>query len=213
MNNFWKLLLELARKLVPKQPLKRFERHQQKFAKLYPQFQIGTCSYGVPMVRHWDKTSALKIGAYCSIAKNVRIFLGGYHRTDWITTYPFPDFFPEKRYIKNYYTSRGDVVIGSDVWLCENCTILPGVKIGHGAVIGAGAMVTKDVPAYAIVAGNPAKFIRYRFDQETINKLLEIAWWDWPEAEILQVMDKLCSDNIADFISYAKLKGENQSGR
>lgn len=212
MSKLKQYLREIWKKLSLTQDLPRFHRHQAKFRKLYPQFQIGRCSYGVPMVRHWDKSSTLKIGAYCSIAKNVQIFLGGYHRTDWITTYPFPDFFPEKRYIKNYYTSRGDVVIGSDVWLCENCTILSGVKIGHGAVIASGAVISHDVAPYAVMAGNPAQKIRWRFDETTRVALLELAWWDWPEAEILQVMDKLCSDNIADFISYATLRGKNQSG-
>lgn len=211
MSKLKQYLQEIWNRLTDKQKLPRFHRHQEKFRQLYPQFQIGTCSYGAPRVRHWDKTSTLKIGAYCSIAKNVQIFLGGYHRIDWITSYPFPDFFPEKRYIKDYYTSRGDVVIGSDVWLCENCTILSGVKIGHGAVIASGAVVSRDVAPYAVMAGNPAQQVRWRFDEETRAALLETAWWDWQHEEILQIVDKLCSENISEFLAYARSRNKNSA--
>ncbi len=96
------------------------------------------------------------------------------------------------------------MVIGSDVWLCSNCTILSGVTIGHGAVIASGALVSRDVPAYAVMAGNPAVQVRWRFDEATRAALLESAWWEWPEAEIRQIVDKLCSPDLAGFIAYAR---------
>lgn len=175
-----------------------------EFKKKYPNYKIGTPCYGLPIIRYQHKNATLRIGSYCSIAKNVQIFIGGMHRKDWITTYPFPAFEPIAQHIKNYSATNGNVAVGSDVWLCENSTILSGVSIGHGAIIANGAMVTKDVPPYAIVGGNPAKLIRWRFDEPTRNALLDIAWWDWPEDEVLSVVDQLCSENIADFLEYAK---------
>ena len=93
-------------------------------------------------------------------------------------------------------------MIGSDVWLCANCTILSGVTIGHGAVIASGAVVSRDVESYAVMAGNPAQRIRWRFDEPTRTALLASAWWEWPEEEIRQVVNKLCSDDIVEFINY-----------
>jgi len=180
----------------------RFERNQIKFHKLYPEFQIGANTYGVPIVRQWDKKSQLRIGAYCSIAKNVQIFLGGNHRTDWITTYPFPEFYPEKNHILDYSVGRGDVVIGSDVWICQDSTILSGIHIGHGAVIANGSVVTKDVEPYSIVAGVPARHVRWRFDEHLRSALLTSAWWEWPTDEVHRLIDLLCSDDVDGFLRY-----------
>lgn len=175
-----------------------------RFQKKYPQYKIGSHCYGLPIIKQSHKDATLTIGSYCSFASNVQIFLGGGHRTDWITTYPFPAFHLSASHIQNYSTSKGNVTIGNDVWLCGNCIILSGVTIGDGAVIANGAIVTKSVPPYAIVGGNPAKLIRWRFDEKTREALLETAWWDWPEQEVLSVADKLCSENIKGFLAYAK---------
>ena len=113
------------------------------------------------------------------IREDVVFILGGEHRADWITTYPFNALFSEGAHITGHPSSKGDIVIGNDVWIGYQSCILSGVTIGNGAIIGAKSVVTKDVPPYAIVAGNPAKFIRYRFPQETIDKLENLAWWDW----------------------------------
>lgn len=102
-------------------------------------------------------------------------------------------------------------MIGSDVWLCEDCTILSGVSIGHGAVVANNAVVSRDIPPYAVVAGNPAKIVRWRFDESTRAALLESAWWDWQQEEILQIVDKLCSDDISGFLAYARLRNKNSA--
>lgn len=186
---------------------KRFnkpQRSQQAFSKLYPNYKMGVNCYGVPKIKHAHPDAMLTIGNYCSFAKNVQIFLGGNHRSDWVTTYRFPMFFEEASHIKNSATTNGSVHIGSDVWLCENCTILSGITIGHGAIVANGALVTKDVAPYAIVGGNPAKLIRWRFDESTREELLKSAWWDWPEDEVLSIVDKLCSDDLAAFLNYTK---------
>lgn len=180
------------------------ERSLINFKRKYPGYQIGNNNYGVPNIKNPHDAATLRIGSYCSIAPNVKIYMGGMHRTDWVTTYPFPAFKKDAAHIKNWDPTHGDVNIGSDVWLCANCVILSGITIGHGAVVANSAIVTKDVPPYAIVGGNPAKLIRWRFDEPTRNALLASEWWNWPEEEVFSVMDKLCSDNIADFLEYVK---------
>ncbi|MOA13673.1 Chloramphenicol acetyltransferase [compost metagenome] len=141
----------------------------------------------MPIVHDWSEGSTLKIGKYCSIANNVQILLGGQHRIDWISSFPFPAYLPEAAHIKEFGGTRGDVVIGNDVWLCTDCTILSGVTVGHGAVVACGAVVTRNVEPYSIVAGNPAKHIRWRFDEAARQALLDAAWWDIkPHAESLK---------------------------
>lgn len=181
----------------------RFYRPQERFRRRYPNYGIGLGTYGMPRVHDWSEGTTLRIGSYCSIADNVQIFLGGQHRIDWVSSYPFPAYLPEAEHIKDFGGSRGDVEIGSDVWLCANCVILSGVTVGHGAVVASGAVVSRDVPPFAVMAGNPAQQVRWRFDETTRNALLQSAWWDWPEAEIRQIVDKLCSDDLDGFIAYA----------
>ncbi|MES2547992.1 MAG: CatB-related O-acetyltransferase [Pseudomonadota bacterium] len=195
----------LHKQKANKAQIKRFgkpERSAKLFSKQYPNHVMGANCYGVPKIKHAHPDARLTIGNYCSIANNVEIYLGGNHRTDWISTYPFPHFFPEASHIRDYEVSKGNVDIGSDVWLCQNATILSGVSIGHGAIIANGAIVSKDVAPYEIVGGNPAKHIRWRFDKETRDILLASAWWNWPQQELLQIVDILCSDNISQFIRY-----------
>ncbi|OGV76319.1 MAG: acetyltransferase [Methylotenera sp. RIFCSPLOWO2_02_FULL_45_14] len=201
---FKKLRDQKKQKKLRNKPVRSLAR----FREQYHRYTIGANCYGTPIIKFQHPESNLKIGSYCSIAKNVQIFLGGNHRTDWISTYPFPAFFKEAEHIKDFETTRGDVVIGSDVWLCENCTILSGVTIGHGAVVANGAIVTKDVAPYAVVGGNPAKHIRWRFDEITRVALLKSAWWDWPQEEILKIAPLLCSNNITDFLGYAGLRNQ-----
>ncbi len=147
-------------------------------------FAVGEGTYGEPRVLHWGEAATLRVGKYCSIAEGVTIFLGGNHRTDWITTYPFPVFRASARTIKGHPATRGDVVIGHDVWIGAGATILSGVRIGDGAVVGACAVVTREVPAYTIVAGNPARVVRNRFSETDVARLLALAWWDWSPGKL-----------------------------
>lgn len=173
--------------------------------------EMGKWSYAKPMIYAWGDRTTAKIGNYCSIAGEVKIFLGGEHRTEWVTTYPFPALWPDKAgEFTGHAKSKGNVVIGNDVWIGAGALILSGVTIGDGAVVGANAVVAKNVPPYAIVAGNPAKIIRYRFDEATIQKLLAIAWWNWPENEISDAMSLLLSADIDLFIRYCEANGKLQ---
>lgn len=127
----------------------------------------------------------LIIGKFCQIATGVRFIMnGGNHAMDGISTYPFKVFGKSWANCPINVVSRGDTIIGNDVWFGNSVTIMPGVKIGHGAIIGTNSLVTKDVEPYSIIGGNPAKLIRNRFDDETIDFLLQLAWWDWPIEKI-----------------------------
>jgi len=171
---------------------------QQRF---YRKHSVGAYSYGIPTVLQWGEGAQLHIGKFCSIAMNVQIFLGGEHRTDWISTYPFPERFGSITPVEGHPFSKGDVCIGNDVWIAEGVKIMSGVNIGDGAVLGAGAVVAHDVPPYAIVVGNPAKIVRYRFNDEDISKLLSICWWNWPIEKILTHVDSLMGDQLDDFLN------------
>ena len=165
--------------------------------------EIGKYSYGMPQV-HWEGNGAkLVIGKFCSIAGGVHIYLGGNHRTDWITTYPFghvhQNVFPGFDG-KGHPSTKGDVIIGNDVWIADNVTIMSGVVIGDGAIIANNSHVVKDVEPYTMVGGNPAKLIRYRFSKEQIQRLLEIRWWDWSEERINAFAARLCSGDIEGFL-------------
>lgn len=186
------------------QLLPRIERGAARFALQYPDYQFGRGSYGMPVVHDHKQGATLKIGAFCSIGGRVQILLGGHHRTDWVTTYPLSYYLPDIAPTGRYDYTRGDVVIGNDVWLCDGCTILSGVTVGDGAVVAANAHVFRDVPPYAIVGGNPAAIIGYRFPEEIRQELLSIAWWNWPYEQIVAAGDKLCSENIQEFIDHAR---------
>lgn len=205
MKKIKKLFLKYWFKFQGKPLPPRVYSSHKKFRKLYPNYKVGIATYGVPIVLDWNQGATLAIGSYCSISRNVQIFLGGIHRTNWVSSFPFPKYFPEANHlIPDFGVTKGDVIIGSDVWLCRNCTIMSGVKIGHGAVVATGSIVTKDVPPYAVVAGNPAKIIKWRFDENTINALLATEWWTWPQEELRKVVLLMCKDDLNDFLTYAK---------
>lgn len=133
----------------------------------------------------------LAIGKFCSIACGARFLMNSAnHAMGSLSTYPFPLFFQEwgleKARVAEAWDNKGDIVAGSDVWIGYEAVILAGVTIGDGAVIGARAVVTKDVPPYTIVGGVPARAIRRRFPEETVEELLRLKWWDWPPERIAQ---------------------------
>ncbi|KPW33748.1 Acetyltransferase [Pseudomonas syringae pv. apii] len=158
----------------------KLERHAEKIRLKYPRAVVGVGTYGIPDIVDFGDNSILRVGSYTSIAEGVKILLGGEHRTDWITTYPFPAMVEQVSDIQDYAPSKGDVVIGSDCWICANAVIVSGVTIGHGAIVGAGAMVVRDVAPYSVVGGNPCKFIRWRFEEDVRDLLLQAAWWIGP---------------------------------
>lgn len=133
--------------------------------------EVGNFSYGDIKIVYANKVNKLKIGHFCSIADDVKFMLNADHPTNLVSTYPF------KAKVLNDGTdaiSKGDIEVGDDVWIGYNSLILSGVKIGQGAVVAAGSVVTKDVPPYAIVGGVPAKVIKYRFDEKIIKKLMNL---------------------------------------
>lgn len=167
----------------------------------YKEYHVGEWTYGSPIVRKGDSTTRLEIGKYCSIASGVQILLGGEHRKDWVTTYPFTVIFPEAKGIEGHPASKGDISIGNDVWIGLNAMILSGVQIGNGAIIGAGSVVVKNVPAYSIVAGNPAKVLGSRFPNEIIEKMEIIQWWNWSHDRVIEALPLLLDNSIDKFIN------------
>ena len=165
----------------------------------YAAYSIGEWTYGEPLIKSWDQNSTLTVGKFCSIAEGVTIMLGGEHRSDWVTTYPFAEVVFQESELKMGH-SKGDVNIGNDVWICLNALILSGVNVGNGAIIGAGAVVTKDVPPYAIVGGNPARLIRYRIPESLIPAMEGIRWWDWPLHKLEEALPLLLSPDIKGFV-------------
>ena len=138
----------------------------------------------------------LVIGRFCSLACGARfLFNSANHKLQSLATYPFPIFFEkwglERQQVAKAWDNKGDIVIGNDVWIGYEAVILAGVTVGDGAVIGARAVVTKDVPPYAIVGGVPARVIRSRFTEETVKALLRLKWWDWPAERIQEKLAEI----------------------
>ena len=146
----------------------------------------------------------LMIGKFCSIACGAKfLFNSANHTMTSLSTYPFPIFFEEwgldRKDVASSWDHKGDIVIGNDVWIGYEAVVMAGVTIGDGAIIGTRAVVTKDVPPYMIVGGIPARPIKKRFSEETIEKLLDLQWWDWPReklAENIEAIKNGCIEQI-----------------
>lgn len=150
--------------------------------------QIVNCKIGKFTYIYGTSVIQAEIGSFCSIAAGSSIG-GGSHPTNWVST--SPAFYKGKNVLNtnfghNDYNCFKVTTIGNDVWIGENCKIKGGVQIGDGAVIGMGSVVTKDIPPYEIWAGNPAKLIRKRFDEDTINRLLALRWWELSNEKLFE---------------------------
>ncbi|ELS8948187.1 type B chloramphenicol O-acetyltransferase [Vibrio fluvialis] len=159
-----------------------------------------------------DDVDRLIIGAFCSIGSGAVFMMAGNqgHRTDWISTFPF--FYMENEHCTDAadgFVRSGDTVIGNDVWIGSEAMIMAGVTIGDGAIIASRAVVTKDVAPYEIVGSNPAKHIRFRFEPEQIEKLLEMQWWHWRDSQLKGAMKLLTSGDIDGLYQYWQSKIRN----
>lgn len=168
----------------------------------------GAHSYGIPILKDYvyDETKLI-VGNYSALSETSIVMLGGEHAVDRVTTYPHRIVWRMEGAGKDGIpVPTGDTVIGSDVWLTQRTFVRSGVHIGDGAVIAAGAVVTKDVPPYAVVGGNPAKVLRFRHTEEQRAALLEIKWWDWTDEEVRDAVPLLAGSDIDAFIAYAREK-------
>jgi virginiamycin A acetyltransferase len=182
----------------------------------HPQITIGDYTYydDFESVENFQKNvrylfdftgDRLIIGKFCMIASGVEFIMNGAnHLTTAVSAYPFAVFGGDwaAAMQDKTYPTKGDTVVGNDVWIGYRATILPGVTIGDGAIIGSYAVVTRDVPAYAIVGGNPAQVIRPRFEETTISQLLSSAWWEWPLEKITRYAPLLTGDVTAFLTAY-----------
>ncbi len=163
----------------------------------------GADKFEEHVIHHYEFLGdKLIIGKFCQIASGIKIIMNGAnHRMNSVTTYPFNIMGNGWEKVTPKLEDlplKGDTIIGNDVWIGQNVTILPGVHIGDGAIIGANSVVSKDVPAYHIAGGNPCKIIRKRFDDELIDHLEKIQWWNWDEEKIFNNLEILCSGNLEE---------------
>lgn len=168
-------------------------------------YEIGKETYGNPKVFTWGSKSSVRIGSYCSIGGDVQLLLGGNHRTDWVTTFPFPARWAEAADITGHPSSKGDIVIEHDVWIGRQSVILSGVTICTGAVIGCNSVVSRDVAPYSIVAGNPAREIRKRFSEKQVARLLASQWWTFDRGTLVGLLPLFCNNDIDAFCDAVEL--------
>lgn len=167
------------------------------------EFEIGRYSWGHLSVNNRAAGCVLRIGRFCSLAYGTQVILGGEHRTDFVSTYRFGTYPPFDEWFDpptDSAVGRGDVTIGNDVWVGHEATILSGVSLGDGVVVGARSVVRQDAPPYAIVVGNPGRVAGFRFAPEQIEALLRIRWWDWDEPRITAALPLMMSDDVQAFI-------------
>lgn len=169
---------------------------------------VGSYTYGAEHLRvlRWDGPfnahCQVRIGKFCSLADGVEILTNGNHHYDRVSTFPFAElgWIPLNSETVSAY-GNGAVTIENDVWIGRNVKIVGSLRIGNGAIIAANSVVVKDVDDYAVVGGNPARLIRYRFEEATRKKLLEIQWWNWEETKIKAILPYLLRrDNCASFL-------------
>jgi len=161
------------------------------------------------------KARGSRVGNFCSLSEGVKFSFLGKHNYKWVSTYPFYDFYDSWGFEDTLWKNgkpdeekieAAPIIIENDVWVALNVVFKEGVVVHDGAVVAMGSLVTKDVPAYALVGGNPARVIKYRFTQEQIKALEKIAWWNWPDMEIKKILPLLLSDDVDGLIKYSKLE-------
>lgn len=153
------------------------------------------------VTHHYDFIGdKLIIGKFCAIARGIEFVMNGAnHRMNSVTTYPFNIMGNGWEKVVPTLADlplKGDTIIGNDVWIGQNVTVMPGVHVGDGAIIAANTVVTKDVPAYHIVGGNPCTILKKRFEDNLIDYLLRLKWWDWPAKKIFEQLEILCSADL-----------------
>jgi chloramphenicol O-acetyltransferase type B len=198
-----KNLIHRIKGLVKRMILKRWVSVPDPYH--HPQVKVGAHTYGLyPFtIRIYTRHDRVEIGKFCSIARDVKIVASGEKYAGRVANYSLATYMKSYAEIDRDVFVRGPLVIGHDVWIGTGAIILPGTKIGNGAIIAAGAVVRGEVDHYAMVGGVPARLIRYRFDDEQRQQLLDIAWWNWPDAMILERLDQFYG-SAADFISLYK---------
>lgn len=177
-------------------------------------FERNNVLYHYPVNR-----DRLVIGKFCSLACGARfLFNSANHTLESLSTYPFPIFWGEewgidKSEVASAWDNRGDIVVGNDVWIGYEAVVMAGVRIGDGAIVASRAVVTRDVPPYAIVGGVPAKVIKYRFDLATVERLLAIRWWEWPAETIRRALSLIRGGKAEELALFAKneIDGQNQA--
>ena len=170
-------------------------------------FNLGEHSYcaSQPNIFAWNKSGEIEVGKFCSIATNVYFMIDGNHRIDGFTSYPLHILRADS---DTRPWGKSIPVIGNDVWIGMNAVIYSGVTIGDGAVVAGNAVVTKSVPPYAVVGGNPAKILKYRFSPEIIEKLLKLKWWDLPLDTILNRLGPLYNDISATIAEIENIRAD-----
>lgn len=170
----------------------------------YSKVELGDYSYMNDMaeVQCFRRTHTINIGKYCSIGK-CRFVLDGDHNTSYASTFPFKEFGFSEKAKENKHDKNTDVIVGNDVWICDEAVIYGGVVIGNGAVVAGNSVVTRNVEPYTIVAGNPAKVVKYRFSHNQCKEMNNVEWWDLPHEIICNELAPYM-DDVSDFLERAK---------
>ena len=151
-----------------------------------------------------DGSIKVEIGKFCSLAQNINFMLGADHQAGWSTTYPFNRLLGCDEKDNSNVVSKGSITIGNDVWIGADATVLSGVHIGDGCIVGNHAVVTKDVPPYSVIVGNPGRVVKQRFPKDKQDKLLEIKWWDWDLQMLFDALPLVQSEDIESLYTFWK---------
>lgn len=163
---------------------------------------LGNQTYAAPrIIKFKGDTNRVIIGNWSNIAPDAEFYVGGLHPMHWVALYGIREMFDlPGAYGPEMPWSKGDIHVGSDCWVTDKSVVLSGITIGHGAIVGTHAVVTKDVEPYKIVAGNPARVVGQRFTDEQVEALLRIAWWDWPTERVLAEAEWLNGRSVDEFV-------------